>query len=83
MQQTPQEIVVRNFRVDPKEIVFIKAILESYEGMVVLRTVEVGESIIELLIARDFSPQVDRLVLELASQVEMVEVPPAAPPEWL
>jgi len=83
MAKTAQEIVVRNFRVDPKEIVFIKAILESYEGMVVMRTVEVGKPVIELLIARDFAETIDQLVRDLASQVEMVEVEPSAPPEWL
>lgn len=83
MTSSAQEIVIRNFRVDPKDIVFIKAILESYEGMVVMRTVEVGQPIIELLIARDFAETVDRLVRDLASQVELVEVPPSAPPEWL
>jgi hypothetical protein len=83
MTPAPKEILVRNFRVDPKEIVFIKAILESYEGMVVVRTVEVGQSVIELLIARDFAATVDRVIRELASRVEMVEVEPAAPPFWL
>jgi len=83
MAKPAQEIVVRNFRVDIKDIVFIKAILESYEGMVVMRTVEIGKPVIELLIARDFAETVDHLVRDLASQLEMVEVEPSAPPDWL
>ena len=83
MTNAAKEIIVRNFKVDPKDIVFIKAILESYEGMVVVRTVEVGQSVIELLIAHDFAPIVDRLVRELAAQVGMVEVPASPfPPSW-
>lgn len=82
MPMTAKEIIVRNFKVDPKEIVYIKAVLESYEGMVVMRTVEVGQNIIELLIAHDFAPTVDRLIQDLASRVEMLEVPVSSPPSW-
>ncbi len=79
----PMEIMVRYFEVDPAEIVFIKAILESYEGMVVIRTVEIGQPVIELLIARDFAPTVDRVVQDLASQLKLREVErPAAAPSW-
>jgi len=78
-----QEIVIRNFRVDPSEIVFIKAVLESYEGMVVMRTLEVGKPVIELLIARDFAATVDRVICELQGQALMEEVErPADAPEW-
>ena len=78
-----QEIVVKNFKIDPREIVFIKAVLESYEGMVVLRTLEVGKPVIELLIAHDFIPTIDRVIQELQSQVLMEEVPrPSDAPPW-
>ncbi|HEX5034697.1 MAG TPA: DUF4911 domain-containing protein [bacterium] len=79
----PKEIVVRNFKIDPKDIVFIKAVLESYEGMVVMRTLEVGKPVIELLIAHDFAASVDRVIRELQSQVLLEEVPrPSDAPEW-
>ncbi|HKY62734.1 MAG TPA: DUF4911 domain-containing protein [bacterium] len=79
----PKEIVVRNFKIDPKDIVFIKAVLESYEGMVVMRTLEVGKPVIELLIAHDFAATVDRVIRELQSQVLLEEVPrPSDAPEW-
>lgn len=80
---SPQEIVVRNFKIDPREIVFIKAVLESYEGMVVMRTLEVGKPVIELLIAHDFASTVDRVIRELQSQALMEEVPrPSDAPTW-
>jgi uncharacterized protein DUF4911 len=81
----PKEIIVRNFRIDPKDIVFIKAILESYEGMVVVRTIEVGKPIIELLIAHDFLDTVERVIKELKQQVllEEVELPDDATPSPL
>lgn len=70
----PKENKIRYFKVDPKDIVFIKAILESYEGMVVVRTVEVGKPIIELLIAHDFAQYLGPVIEELKSQVPMEEV---------
>jgi len=71
--------------VEQSEIVFIKAVLESYEGMVVLRTVEVGKSVIELLIARDFQDTIDQVIRELQGQVRMEELqvlPEGATPLW-
>ena len=78
---TVKEIKVRYFVVDPKDIVFIKAILESYEGMVVLRTVEVGKPVIELLIAHDFSQTIQTVLQELQSQVQLNEI--NSPDAWV
>ena len=69
-----KEIVVRNFKIDTSDIVFIKAVLESYEGMVVMRTIESGKPVIELLIARDFAGCIDKVIQDLAGQVPIEEV---------
>ena len=69
-----KEIVVRNFKIDTSDIVFIKAVLESYEGMVVMRTIESGKPVIELLIAHDFAEDVDKVIRDLAKQVLIEEV---------
>lgn len=80
----PQEVQIRNLKIDPQDIVFIKAILESYEGMVVMRTIEVGKPVIELLIARDFAPVIDRVIQDLQTQVAMEELPApvSLAPDW-
>ena len=79
----PKEIVLRTFQIDPKDIVFIKAILESYEGMVVMRTLEIGKPIIELLIAHDFADTIERVIEDLRKQVLLEEVPrPEGSPSW-
>lgn len=70
-----KEIVIRYFKVDPKDIVYIKAILESYEGMVVVRTVEIGKPVIELLIAQDFMDPVQAVLQDLKKAVTLEEVP--------
>jgi hypothetical protein len=67
------EIIIRYFKIDPKDIAFIKAVLESYEGMVVIRTVEVGKPIVEFLIARDFSETVAKVIEDLQKHVVMEE----------
>lgn len=78
-----KEIVVRNFKIDPSEIVFIKAVLESYEGMVVMRTIEVGKPVIELLIAQDFAETIDTVLKDLGKQVFIEEVArPENAPSW-
>ncbi len=77
-----KEIIIRNFKVEAKDIVFIKAILEAYEGMVVLRTVDINESVIELLIAQDFADTIAILVSDLQKQVMMQEQEPVASGPW-
>lgn len=80
---TVKEIVVRNFKVDPSDIVYLKAVLESYEGMVVMRTLEVGKPVIELLIARDFADTIDAVLKDLQKQVAFEEVSrPEGAPSW-
>lgn len=77
-----KEIVIRNFKVEAKDIVFIKAVLESYEGMVVVRTANIQESILELLVAHDFNDTIARVVSDLQTQVTMQELEPVASGPW-
>lgn len=77
---TAEEIQIRYFVVDPKDIVYIKAILESYEGMVVVRTVEVGKPIIELLIAANFTQTIHQVVEALQKEVSLQEI--NSPEAW-
>ena len=74
------ETKMRYFVIDTKDIVWIKAILESYEGMVVVRTVDIKQPVIELLIAPDFAETIDPVIKEIASQVKMDEIP--GPETW-
>lgn len=75
-----QEIKIRYFIIDPKDIVYLKAVVESYEGMVVVRTVEAGKPVIELLIAHDFQETLNTLLTELKTQVVLKEI--ASPDAW-
>lgn len=80
---TAKEIIVRYFNVDSSDIVFLKAVLESYEGMVVMRTVEVGKPVIELLIAQDFAGTIETVLQDLRKQISFEEVGrPEGAPAW-
>lgn len=76
---TAKEITVRYFVIDPKDIVYLKAVLESYEGMVVVRTVEAGQPVIELLIASDFMETIHAVIQELQKEIKLEEC--SAPPQ--
>lgn len=78
--RTIAETQIRYFVIEPKDIVWIKAILESYEGMVVVRTVDIKQPVIELLIAPDFASVLQPVIEEIASQVKLEEIP--GPSTW-
>ena len=69
-----KEIQIRYFVIDPKDIVYLKAVLESYEGMVVVRTVEVGKPVIELLIAGDFAHYLVPVIEALRDEIDFYEI---------
>jgi hypothetical protein len=53
--------IKRVFRVDPKEINYLRWTIESYDGMAVVRTLDPRKAYIELMI----SPGCEELVFEL------------------
>ncbi len=50
-----------NFHVDRREISYLRWIMESYDGMAFLKTIDSRQALIEL----EISPGCERLVLEL------------------
>jgi hypothetical protein len=68
------EPTCRYFRVKRRDIVFLKFILEAYEGMNVMSTVDNGAGIIRVLIMRGFQRDMEELLTDLGRQVAMEEV---------
>lgn len=66
----------RYFRVNRRDIVFLKFILEAYEGMNVMSTVDNESGIIRILIMPGFEQEMEGLLADLAGQVVM------EPVEW-
>ena len=58
-----------NFHVDRKEISYLRWIIESYDGMAFLKTIDPHKAIIEL----EISPGCERLVFELLDHLRMHE----------
>jgi hypothetical protein len=56
------------YKVDRRDIMYLRATIESYDGMAVVRTVDPGEAIIELLIAPGCESRIEELVEDLRNR---------------
>ena len=72
--EDPTDTVTRYFRVDPKKIVLIKSMLEGYEGLVVVRTADPKEGIVQLLVSPDFLDELEDILADLSDQIWMEPV---------
>ncbi len=74
------ESLRRAFQVDRKDIHYIRSTLESYDGMALVRTVDAGKALLEVLIAPGCEDAVTRLVRSM-EQEEGVRMSPASAEE--
>ncbi len=74
------EIVIWYYRVDPKRIVLIKSMLDGYEGLVVVRTADPKEGVVELLVSPDFVEEMEQILEDLSRQIWMEPLPGASYP---
>lgn len=69
----------------PKDIAYIKFILESYEEVGIIRTIDRKMAIVVLLAVSDFIEVARAIVKSLQQEVTLIEIPP--PPDlsddWL
>ncbi|MEW6616023.1 MAG: DUF4911 domain-containing protein [Thermodesulfobacteriota bacterium] len=68
--------IERYFRVQKENIAFIKFILEAYDGMAVMRTLDPFEGVVELIIAPDFEREVNELLDNLRGEFEVQPINP-------
>jgi len=64
-------MVCRYFKVAHRDMVFLKFILEAYEGMNVMSTVDNKGGIIRIAIMRGFLDDMDELLADLGRQVTL------------
>jgi hypothetical protein len=69
-------MICRYFKVAHRDMVFLKFILEAYEGMNVMSTVDNRTGIIRIAIMKGFEGDMDALLADLGRQVGM------EPVEW-
>lgn len=72
-------------RLDPADIAYVKFILESYEAVGFLRTVDPNEAILVVLVVPDFLDDGIRLLESIAREIRMETIPRPAElgDDWL
>lgn len=70
-------MINRYFKVNRRDMVFLKFILEAYEGMNVMSTVDNSAGIIRIAIMPGFEDDMDELLADLGRLVSM------EPAEWV
>ena len=73
------DAICRYFRVKHRDMVFLKFILEAYEGMNTMSTVDNVAGIIRIAVMTGFVEDMDALLAELGGQVTMEPVSPISP----
>lgn len=72
-------------RVRRADIAYIKFVIESYEGVGIVRTIDRHAAIIVVLATSDFADTARRIVATIATRVPCEEIPrpPEAADDWL
>lgn len=72
-------------RLAAEDIALVKFIFESYEGVGIVRTVDVRTAVIVVLAVEDFLPIARAILRDLQRQIDCMEVaaPAIEPDDWL
>lgn len=68
------ETTKRCYRVDRRQIGFVKFILEAYDNMAVMSTLDPRQAVVQITIAPGCEAMVDGIMAGLAGDVEVVAV---------
>jgi hypothetical protein len=63
------------FKIKASDIALVQFILEGYEGLVTVSTIDSKEAIIQVAIMQDFAKDVDGIMLHLKDRFMMKEIP--------
>ena len=69
----------------PEDIAYVKFIVESYEAVGIIRTVDRRKAVIVFLVVEDFLPVARALVAALHEEIQLNEIPrsPDVGDDWL
>jgi hypothetical protein len=69
----------------PQDIAYIKFILESYEEVGIIRTVERKKAVVVLLAVEDYVETAHAIVKSLQQEITLIEIPqpPGLGDDWL
>jgi len=73
------------FTIRPEDIAYVKFVLESYDGVGIIRTVDRRKAIIVALVVEDFLAAAHALFASLKNEVDLAEIPRPADigDDWL
>lgn len=71
---------IRYFQLSSKDFVYLKSILEAYEGHATLSTVDAPNGIVRLSVAKDFITDVDTIMIEIGKEICLSEFPASFSP---
>ena len=72
--QVPGHTVTRYYRIDRRQIHFMKFVLEGYDGVAVLRTMDAQKGLVVVHIAPGVQDVVDMVVADLQASVRIEPV---------
>ena len=61
-------------QIPPREIAYLNFILESYEGVAAMRTVDPREGIVELMVSPSYQEEIREILKDLAEEFPIQEV---------
>jgi len=67
-------VIEKYYRISRGDIAYIKYLLEGYEGLAMVTTIDRYDSIIKMLIAPDFISEVEGIVDALKGEIAFEEI---------
>ncbi len=71
----PAETIKQRYRVDRREIAFIRFILEAYDGLAVVTTLDPEAGLIEFQIAPGCEQDLETILQDLKQDIMMAKAP--------
>jgi hypothetical protein len=69
------DTISKYIRVHRKDIAYFKFILESYEGMALVRTRDPNEAVVELMVAPGWEKDVEEVLRGLSKEIDFEMLP--------
>lgn len=67
-------MIEKHFKINRRDISYIKFILEGYEGLAIVTTIDRYDAIVKLVIAPDFVSEVENIVMALKDEIDIEEI---------
>ncbi|MBN2538448.1 MAG: DUF4911 domain-containing protein [Deltaproteobacteria bacterium] len=69
-----QGVIKRDLRLKRRDIAYVKYILEGYEDLATITTIDRSESVIRLSILPDFASDVEGILKALKKEIDICEI---------